>query len=127
MAYVCDKMKTRENRAPLYKEKGNLVFWDLEMVEMVNNFFVSVFTGKCSSHTAWAIHTEGKGKDCKNKELPAVREDQIWDHLRIKMMHKPMEPDKTNLWVPRKQVEEVAKLLPIFEKPLQFPGVLSDW
>lgn len=43
------------------------------------------------------------------------------------MMHKPMEPDKTNLCVPRKQVEEVAELLPIFDKPRQFSGVLSDW
>lgn len=55
MAYVCDKMKTRENRAPLYKEKANLVFWDLEKVEMVNNFFVSVYwqvlQPHCLSHT----------------------------------------------------------------------------
>ena len=33
-----------------------------------NDFFASVFIGKCLSHTAQV--TEGKGRDLENEELP---------------------------------------------------------
>ena len=50
--YVGDKRKTRENVGPLRKETGDLVTWDMEKAEVLNDFFASVFTSKCSSHTA---------------------------------------------------------------------------
>ena len=49
--YVGDKRKTRENVGPLRKETGDLVTRDMEKAEVHNDFFASVFTGKCSSHT----------------------------------------------------------------------------
>ena len=55
---------------PLQKEMGYLVTLDMENAEVLSNFFVSVFTIKCSSHTAQV--TEGKGKDWENEELPTV-------------------------------------------------------
>jgi len=33
----------------------------MKKTEVLNDFFVSVFTGKCSSHTAQV--SEGKGRD----------------------------------------------------------------
>jgi len=41
-----------ENVGPLWKEIGDLVTRDMEKFEIFNDFFASVFTGKCSSHTA---------------------------------------------------------------------------
>ncbi|GAB0175820.1 mitochondrial enolase superfamily member 1 [Grus japonensis] len=73
--YISDKRKTRENMGPLQKEMGDLVTQDIEKAEVLNDFFASVFTGKCSSHTAQVA--EGKGRDWENEELPTVGEDQV--------------------------------------------------
>ena len=72
--YAGDKRKTRETVGPLQKETGDLVTWDMEKAEVLNDFFASVFTGKCSSHTAQVA--EGKGRDWENEEPPTVGEDQ---------------------------------------------------
>jgi len=60
---------------PLQKETGDLVTQDVEKAEVLNDFFASVFTGKCSSHMAQV--TEGKGRDWENEELPTVAEDEV--------------------------------------------------
>ncbi|GAB0185492.1 hypothetical protein GRJ2_001014500 [Grus japonensis] len=73
--YVSEKRRTRENVGPLRNETGDLVTQDMEKAEVLNDFFASVFTGKCLSHTAWV--TEGKGRDWENAEPPTVGEDQV--------------------------------------------------
>ena len=60
---------------PLWKEMGDLVTWGMEKTKVLSDFFASVFTSKCSSHTAQV--TEGKGRDWENEELPTVGEDQV--------------------------------------------------
>ena len=50
-----------ENAGPLWKETGDLVTQDMEKAEILNDFFASVFTGKCSSHTTKV--KEGKGRE----------------------------------------------------------------
>jgi len=60
---------------PLWKETGDLVTWDMEKAEVLNEVLASVFTGKCSSHTVQVV--EGKGRDWQNKEQPTVAEDQV--------------------------------------------------
>ena len=47
----------------------------MDKAEVLNDFFASVFTGKCSNHIAQV--TEGKGKDWENEELSTVGEDQV--------------------------------------------------
>jgi len=73
--YIGDKRKAKDNVGSLWKETGDLVTWDMEKAEVLNDFFASVFTGKCSSHTVQVA--EGKGRDWENKELPTVGEDQV--------------------------------------------------
>ena len=94
--YIGGKRKTRENVGPLRRETGDLATWDMEKAEILNDFFASVFTGKCSCHTAQVA--EGKGRDWENEEPPAVREDQVSDHLRNLKVHKSMGPDR---WIHR--------------------------
>ncbi|GAB0176056.1 hypothetical protein GRJ2_000070800 [Grus japonensis] len=72
--YVSDKRKTRKNVGPLQKETGDLVTQDMEKAEVLNKFFASVFTSKCSSHTAQVA--EGKGRDWEKEESPTSGEDQ---------------------------------------------------
>jgi len=77
---VSDRSKTRENVGPLWKDTGDLVTQGVEKAEVLTDFFASVFTGKCSSHTTQV--SDGKGRDWENEELPTVGEDQVRDHLR---------------------------------------------
>lgn len=49
--YVGDKRKTKENVSSLPKEMGQLVTQNMEKAEVSNDFSVSVFISKCSSHT----------------------------------------------------------------------------
>lgn len=54
---------------------GDLVTQVMEKAEVFKDFFVSVFTGKCSNHTPQV--TQDKGGDWKNNEPPTVGEDQV--------------------------------------------------
>ncbi|GAB0182634.1 mitochondrial enolase superfamily member 1 [Grus japonensis] len=71
--YVSDKRRMRENVGPLQNETGDLVTQDMEKAEVLNDFFASVFTGKCLSHTAQVT----EGRDWENAEPPTVGEDQV--------------------------------------------------
>ncbi|GAB0203223.1 mitochondrial enolase superfamily member 1 [Grus japonensis] len=97
----------------------------LPLSNVLNDVFASVFTSKCSSHTAQV--TEGKGRDWENEEPPTVGEDHIQEYLRNLKVHKSMGPDELHLQVLRELVDKVSKALSIIFDKCQSSEVLTDW
>jgi len=64
---------------------------------MPNDFFVSAFTSKHSSHTAQVA--ESKGKNWEKEDLHAVSEGQVQEHLKNLKVHKTIGHDKIQLRV----------------------------
>jgi len=73
--YTDDKRQARQKVGPLRKRTGDLVTQDMENAQVLHDFCASVFTGKCSSHTARVA--DGKGRDWENEEPPTVGEGQV--------------------------------------------------
>lgn len=54
--------------APFRRDMDDLVMQDMEKAEVLKDFFASVFTSKCSSHTAQIA--EGVNRNWENENCP---------------------------------------------------------
>jgi len=58
--YISSKQMTRENVGPLLNEMAALVREDTEKAELLNAFFVSIFTAKAGPQESQALGEERK-------------------------------------------------------------------
>lgn len=82
----------------------------MEKVEVSNASFASVFTNKCSSHSAQV--TESKGRNQENEEPHTGGEDQVQDYVRNMKMHKSMALDEMHPWDLREFLEKFLSHYP---------------
>lgn len=65
--YIGQKKKMKENVPSPMSKTGHLATTDIEKAEALSTFVASIFTSKCSSHTAQ--FRESKGSDWQNEDL----------------------------------------------------------
>ena len=113
--YVNSKRKTRENVSPLLNEEGVWVIGDAEKVEILNTFFVSVFTAKTPPWESWTLEVSERAWGIEG--FPVVREETVQECLGNISVHKSMGPDGLHPCVLRELAEVIAELFSIiFER-----------
>ncbi|RMC22221.1 hypothetical protein DUI87_00532 [Hirundo rustica rustica] len=118
---VDDKRMAGKNVSFPWKETGDLAIQDMEKVEVLHAYFVSIFTSKVSSHTTQV--TGGKDRDWGN-EPSAAGKNQVSEHLWNLKVHKSMGPDEFLRVLADK---EAGPFSITFEKFWQPSGLLTDW
>ena len=103
--YTADKTNTRDNAGPLMNEVVALVTEDAEKAELLNAFFVSVYTaGGCPEK----LHTPEAPEEVRTKEFASADEDWVKDQLSNLDIHKSMGPDGTHPQVLRELVKVIT-------------------
>jgi len=88
--YITSKRKTRDNVGLLLNEVGVLVTEDAEKAELLNVFFVSVFSAKTGPRESQAL--EVREEACRKDDPPLIEEDCVRGHLSNQDTHKSMGP-----------------------------------
>ena len=126
LKYFNSKRKTRENMGPLLNEEGVWVIGDAEKVEILNTFFVSVFTAKTPPWESWTLEVSERAWGIEG--FPVVREEMVQECLGNISVHKSMGPDGMHPCVLRELAEVVAELLSIIsERSWRMREVPEDW
>jgi len=121
--YISSKWNTRENVGSLLNEVGALVTEDTEKAELLNAFFVSVFTAKADPQEPQSLEVQEKA--WRRKDFPLVEKGWVRDHLSKLDTHKSIVPNRIQPQVLRELADVIAKPVSIiFEKYLRTEGKL---
>jgi len=109
--YISRKQKTRDSVGPLLNEVGALVMEDTEKAELLNAFFVSLFTAKAVPQESQSLEVTEEA--WKKDDFLCFGEDCVRDRLSKLDVHKSMTPNGMHPRVLRELAEVTAELLSI--------------
>lgn len=95
---------------------------DMQEVDILNNFLVTVFTGKCLSHNTKLM--ESKGRAWEN-EVPVITGDQVQAHITNVNVHSSMGLDEMRPRILKELADEAAKPIVIKFEELWQVGEIS--
>ncbi|XP_064918707.1 ubiquitin-conjugating enzyme E2 K isoform X1 [Columba livia] len=124
--YVAGETNTRGNAGPLMNEVGALVTEDTEKTELLNAFFVSVYSARSCPEEPRTAEAPEEGRTME--EFASVDGDWVREQLGNLDIHKSMGPDGMHPQVLRELAEVIAGPLSIiFAKPWEAGEVPEDW
>ncbi|KAK4815576.1 LOW QUALITY PROTEIN: hypothetical protein QYF61_004093 [Mycteria americana] len=104
---ISGKEKTRENVGPLLHEAGDLLTQHMEKAEVLNAFFVLVFTSKTSCEKCQVPGT--RGKVWSKEDAPLVEEGWLRDYLSNLDIPKSMGPEGMHPQVLREMADATVR------------------
>ena len=109
--YINWKKKIQDGTPLLVSNTSRLVTMYKEKAVVFHNFFASVFTSNCFTHSPRVDYLEAEnwGSDA----LPIVSKDQVCDFLRNQNICKSMSPKQVHPRVSRELADVVATSLPM--------------